>query len=63
MPVLFSGISSSNPASYDYDTYEQIIAHEKIHANKLHTIDLLLAEIAVVFLWFNPFVWLLRREG
>ncbi len=50
------------PAAYDYDTYEQIIAHEKIHARLLHTLDLLLAELAVLLLWFNPLMWLLKRE-
>ncbi|MEL6357751.1 MAG: ankyrin repeat domain-containing protein, partial [Bacteroidota bacterium] len=27
-----------------------------------HSLDLVLAELAVVFLWFNPFVWILRKE-
>ncbi len=50
------------PEDYDYETYEQIIAHEKIHARLGHSLDLLLAEIAVVILWFNPFVWLFKKE-
>ena len=61
-PCSFFRYIFINPASYDYATYEQIIAHEKIHVRKRHTIDLLLSELAIVLLWFNPFVWLLRRE-
>ena len=61
-PCSFFRYIFINPTSYDYDTYEQIIAHEKIHIQQGHTLDLLLAEIAVVLFWFNPFVWVLRKE-
>ncbi|MBF9255781.1 M56 family metallopeptidase [Pontibacter sp. 172403-2] len=50
------------PDEYDFETYGQIIAHEKIHARLGHSFDLLIAELAVIILWFNPLVWLLRRE-
>ncbi|RDC65548.1 M56 family metallopeptidase [Adhaeribacter pallidiroseus] len=50
------------PNDYDFATYEQIIAHEKIHARLGHSFDLLLAELAVIMLWFNPFSWFLKRE-
>lgn len=50
-----------NPASYDPDTYEQIIAHEKIHIDQVHFLDKLLAEFLLIMLWFNPFVWLFRK--
>ncbi len=50
------------PDDYDFETYEQIIAHEKIHARLGHSFDLLLAELAVIVLWFNPLVWFFKRE-
>lgn len=61
-PHSFFNYIFINPERYDYDTYEQIILHEKIHVRKLHSVDLLLAEIATIVLWFNPFIWLLRKE-
>lgn len=61
-PCSFFRYIFINPAGYDYETYEQILAHEKIHVKKWHTIDLLLSEIAVVVLWFNPLVWVFRKE-
>ena len=61
-PCSFFNYIFINPASYDFDTYEQIITHEKIHVEKGHTFDLLLAELAVIVLWFNPFIWLFRKE-
>nr|WKN35735.1 ankyrin repeat domain-containing protein [Tunicatimonas sp. TK19036] len=61
-PCSFFGYIFINPESYDLDTYEQIIAHEKIHAKNLHSVDLLISEIAIIALWFNPLVWVLRKE-
>ena len=49
-----------NPTLYDYDTFEQIIEHEKIHVSQAHYIDKMLAELAVIVYWFNPFVWFHR---
>ena len=61
-PCSFFRYIFLDPGSYDHATYEQIIAHEKIHVRKRHSVDLLLAEIAVIALWFNPLAWLFRRE-
>ncbi|MEK6153973.1 ankyrin repeat domain-containing protein [Flavobacteriaceae bacterium 3-367] len=61
-PCSFFNYIFIDPEKYDYDTYEQIIAHEKIHVQKGHTIDLLLSEMAIVLLWFNPLIWLFRKE-
>lgn len=61
-PCSFFHYIFINPDDYDYETYEQILAHEKIHVKKLHAIDLLLAEIAIILLWFNPVAWILKIE-
>lgn len=39
-----------------------LLAHEKAHARQWHSCDMLILEIALVFLWFNPFVWMLKRS-
>ncbi len=51
-----------HPDAYDFETYEQIISHEKIHVQLQHTWDLLLAELVGIVLWFNPIVWMLKQE-
>ncbi len=61
-PCSFFNCIFINPEQYEFEIYEQIIAHEKIHVKKRHSIDLLLSEIAVIILWFNPFIWLFRKE-
>jgi beta-lactamase regulating signal transducer with metallopeptidase domain len=40
----------------------RIIAHEKVHAKHLHTLDLLITELFCIIFWFNPFVFLLKRS-
>jgi len=61
-PCSFFNYIFINPEQYELEIYEQIIAHEKIHVKKRHSLDLLLSEIAVILLWFNPFIWLFRKE-
>ena len=61
-PCSFFQYIFINPASYDYETYEQIIAHEKVHVRQWHSIDLLVSELVIIVLWFNPFAWLFRKE-
>jgi hypothetical protein len=39
-----------------------IIEHEKIHGKALHILDLVLTELFVALFWFNPFVYLFRRD-
>jgi bla regulator protein BlaR1 len=46
----------------DIEENTQIIEHEKIHAKQIHTIDLLIAELLVAAMWFNPFIWMYKRE-
>lgn len=43
------------------DIEEEILFHEFTHIKQHHTIDALLIELASVFLWFNPFVFLYRK--
>jgi len=41
---------------------DEIYIHEKAHIKQKHTIDLLILEIATIFLWFNPVIWLFKVE-
>jgi beta-lactamase regulating signal transducer with metallopeptidase domain len=41
---------------------DQIMAHEKAHANGLHSIDVLLTQLLCVLQWFNPLAWLYSKE-
>ncbi len=41
--------------------YDRIVLHEREHIRQGHTWDILLLDILLVFQWFNPFIWLLKR--
>ncbi|OOG78801.1 M56 family metallopeptidase [Flavobacterium sp. A45] len=60
-PCSFANNIFINPEKYEWETYTQILQHEKIHIEQKHTIDLLLAEVVLVFQWFNPFAWQWRK--
>jgi beta-lactamase regulating signal transducer with metallopeptidase domain len=61
-PCSFGNNIFINPEKYDWETYNQVLLHEKIHIEQGHTFDIILAEIILVFQWFNPFAWLYRKE-
>ncbi|MDR1155460.1 MAG: M56 family metallopeptidase, partial [Bacteroidales bacterium] len=47
----------------DYERFAaEIVTHENIHRRRGHFWDLCLVSVITVVHWFNPLVWLLRRE-
>jgi len=60
-PCSFGNNIFINPEKYDWDTYNQILLHEKTHIQQGHSFDILLAEMVIIFQWFNPFAWLYRK--
>ena len=50
-----------NPRLHKRQDLNNILEHEKVHVEEWHTVDIILAEICVVFYWFNPGVWLMKK--
>ena len=42
--------------------HDAIILHEQVHKNQLHSLDVLFLEVLSLVFWFNPFVWLFKRD-
>src|SRR4249919_2318214 len=61
-PCSFGNNIFINPEKYEWETYNQILMHEKVHVRQKHSMDLLLAELVLIFQWFNPFAWIYRKE-
>jgi hypothetical protein len=40
----------------------EIIRHELVHVRQGHTADIVWMELVSILNWYNPFVWLLRRQ-
>ncbi len=51
-----------NPTLHAKEELEQILLHEEIHVRQKHSFDIMLAELATLLFWINPFVWLIRQE-
>jgi hypothetical protein len=43
-------------------TGKQILQHELIHVNEKHSWDKIFVQINLVFGWFNPCLWLIKKE-
>jgi bla regulator protein BlaR1 len=50
-----------NPDNLDAADLKSVLQHEQVHVKEWHTLDILLAEISLVFYWFNPGVWLMKK--
>ncbi len=51
-----------HPQSHTESEISEIITHEETHARQYHSVDVLISEIMCIFCWFNPFIWLMKRE-
>ncbi|KAA6309154.1 hypothetical protein EZS27_039297, partial [termite gut metagenome] len=40
----------------------EILMHEQVHICNLHSIDLLIAGVYILFQWFNPAAWFVKQE-
>ncbi|WP_084203435.1 M56 family metallopeptidase [Psychroserpens damuponensis] len=44
------------------DIPKEVLIHEQTHAKQKHSIDVLLLELLQIIFWFNPLIYLLKRE-
>ncbi len=41
---------------------QKILTHEGVHVRQLHSIDVLLIEMTIILLWFNPLIYILQKS-
>ena len=61
-PFSFFNYVVYNPTHFNQSELQQIIAHEKVHVNQWHSLDILLTQIAAIVCWFNPIIWLYLKD-
>ncbi len=61
-PFSFFGLIFINFDMHSEKEIEQILIHEKTHVREKHSLDIILLESILLFSWWNPFVWLFKRE-
>ncbi len=62
VPFSFMNYIFISPGTDKGAEHEPLIQHETVHAQQLHSFDLILIEILFVFQWFNPFLLLYRKS-
>ncbi len=60
-PFSFFRIIILNPEIFRTDDHDYIIAHEKIHIEQRHTLDILFMDMFSCILWFHPVAWKLKE--
>ncbi len=60
-PFSFLGFVFINLRALPENENANVLAHEQVHIRQHHTADLLLAHLACILQWFNPFAWLAKN--
>ena len=61
-PFSFFNWIVYNPSKYSKEEVNHILNHEKVHAREFHSVDIILSQLACILFWFNPFIWLYKKE-
>lgn len=56
-PFSFMNYIVFNPGLHTESELQHILKHEKTHVSHWHTMDVLLANLNLVYQWFNPIAW------
>jgi len=60
-PFSFFNRIVFNPSQFNATELRCIIRHELVHARQYHSVDVIMAQLVAILLWFNPFVWLYKK--
>jgi TonB-dependent SusC/RagA subfamily outer membrane receptor len=61
VPFSFHNGIYINRQLHTDEELQEIIRHEFVHVKQKHSIDILLAELLCMLLWFHPAAWLIRK--
>ncbi len=61
-PFSFFNWIFIDPAMHTEEELRTIMMHEEAHVSQKHSLDIIWAEVVSIFFWFNPFMWLMKRE-
>ncbi|MBL0012337.1 MAG: peptidase M56 [Flavobacterium sp.] len=50
-----------NSELFSEDELNHILAHERVHCEQKHSIDVLISRLFCIVFWYNPFVWLYKK--
>jgi bla regulator protein BlaR1 len=63
LPYSFFQYIIVNKTEYEKGQIDyELIIHEQAHCQQYHSIDILFIEIIKIIFWFNPIIWILKKE-
>ncbi len=57
-PFSFLNYIVYNPALHTEAELNLILKHEKVHVNQMHSGDVLISNVNLIYQWFNPIAWI-----
>ncbi|WP_034889990.1 M56 family metallopeptidase [Gillisia sp. Hel_I_29] len=61
-PFSFFNFIVFNPTLHSKDDIDLILIHEKVHASQLHSIDIIIGNVASLLLWFHPLMPFYKKK-
>jgi hypothetical protein len=61
-PFSFFNTIVYNSSLYNETEMQSILEHEKVHSDQYHTIDVLISRLFCILFWFNPLIWLYKKN-
>jgi TonB-dependent SusC/RagA subfamily outer membrane receptor len=61
-PFSFGSWIFIHPEGMDEQTLREVLIHEQAHVRGWHTLDIIFSQLFCILFWWNPAVWVLRRE-
>jgi hypothetical protein len=62
LPYSFFRYIFVNKSDYENGKIEkELVIHEQAHCLKYHSVDIVLVEIILIILWFNPLIWFFKN--
>ena len=61
-PFSFGSWIFIHSEGMDEQTLSEVLIHEQAHVRGWHTLDIIFSQLFCILFWWNPAVWVLRRE-
>jgi hypothetical protein len=60
-PFSFFKYIVYNPEIHCQEELTMILKHERVHGSQWHSVDILIANLMLIFQWMNPLAWLYKK--
>jgi biopolymer transport protein ExbD len=63
IPHTFFSYIFYNKYNFEHNTIpREVLVHEQAHARQKHSVDIILVELLQIIFWFNPLIYLIKRD-